>query len=132
MAKSSTTVRVAEGIGAGIAVVGAAAAAGYYFYASDKAKQHRKVAAKWATEMKNEVIKDSKRLQAVSPKTVATIVDAVAQTYRDVKNIDAKELKKASRELKSNWKKIKDEAGKSKKQITKAAKKSVRKTLKKN
>ncbi len=122
MAKSSTTQKVVEGVGVGLAVA-TAAAAGYYFYGSLKAKQHRKIAVKWAYEMKKGVIKETKRLQAVSPEAIATIVDSVAKTYRDLKNIDPKELKKASSELKSNWKKIKNEAGKSKKRVRKPLRK---------
>lgn len=121
MAKSSIAVKVAEGIGATLAV----AAAGYYFYGSKKAKQHRKIATTWAMQMKREVIKQSKQVQKLGPKTVATIVDGVAKTYRDVKNIDASELKQATRELKAHWEQVKQEAGKtmSVKKVKKTAKK---------
>lgn len=130
MKKSSTPVKVAGGIGAGLAAVGAAAAM-YYFYGSDKAKQHRKSAAKWAVKMKSQVVKESKRLQNITPEAIATIVDSVAKTYRDVKNIDTQELKKASDELKSNWKKVKDEAAQSKAQMRRTARKGARKAVRK-
>ena len=47
--------KVAAGVGAGIAAA-AAAGAGYYFYFSKEAKAHRKVAAKWATDLKRDVV----------------------------------------------------------------------------
>jgi hypothetical protein len=114
MKKSSGGMTLAEEVGAGLAVAAVVGAAGYYFYGSKKAKQHRKIVTDWADDMKNEVIKESKRLQDFGPEAIATIVDSVAKTYRDLKNISAAELEKASTELKTNWKKIKTEASKSK------------------
>lgn len=90
-------------IGAGIVAAGAAAAAGYYFYGSKSAKKHRKIAAKWATDMKNEVVKEAKRLGKISPKTYAAIVDRVAKTYVSARSVDAADLKRAAKELKANW-----------------------------
>lgn len=57
--KKTRSNKLAVEIGAGI--VAASAAAGYYFYGSKGAKKHRKIAAKWATAVKKEVIKESAR-----------------------------------------------------------------------
>ena len=100
--KTSKGVIVAE-IGAGLAAAGAAAAAGYYFYASKHAKQHRKIAAKWAGEMKKEVMKEMQHLEKISEKDFAKVVDMVAATYSGVRSIKAADLKRAASELKSNW-----------------------------
>jgi len=112
MAKAKKTSRgkLAAEIGAGLAAAGAAAAAGYYFYGSSKAKQHRKVAAKWANDMKKEVVREAKRLKKVDPKALARVVDSVASTYRGVRSVNAADLKRAANELKSNWKLVHQEA----------------------
>ena len=92
--------KVAAEIAAGLI---AAAAAGYYFYGSSKAKNHRKIAAAWATKMKKEVIRDASRLKDISSRDFGKVVDTVADTYRGVRSIDATDLKRAAQELKSNW-----------------------------
>ncbi len=102
MAKT-TAGKIAGEIGAGLAAAGAAAAAGYYFYGSEKAKQHRKIAAKWATDMKNEVVREAKRLKETTPQQFSKVVDSVAKSYSGVRKINATDVKRAARELKSNW-----------------------------
>jgi hypothetical protein len=114
-------------IGAGLIVAGAAAAAGYYFYASPKAKTHRKIVAKWATDMKKEVLVQTKKLKEVSPKAYEAIVDRVAKTYAIARSVDAKDLKRAAAELKANWKLVQ---GETKKVVRKAARKTVSDTKK--
>lgn len=93
-------------IGAGLLAAGAAAAAGYYFYASKDAKNHRKIAATWATDMQKEVIEETKHLKKVGPKEFASIVDRIAKTYLEIRAIDRTEMKRAVDELKSHWDKI--------------------------
>lgn len=96
-------VKVSAGVAAATAV---AAAAGYYFYASKNAKDHRKIAAKWAGEFKKKAIEEVKMLKKATPKAFGTIVDKAAKAYA---HIDAKELKKAAKELKTNWKMVQAE-----------------------
>ncbi|MDO8231858.1 MAG: hypothetical protein Q7T37_01475 [bacterium] len=108
--KTKGTSKTAMEIGAGLVAVGAAAAAGYYFYGSKKAKSHRKIAAKWAVAMKNDVIKEAKHLEKTSPKAFAAIVDRVAETYRGARAVDVAEVKRAAKELKANWEIVQREA----------------------
>ncbi|GEM_PF-478249 len=103
MAKKTTKGEVAAEIAAGLVAAGAAAVAGYYFYGSKKAKAHRKIAAKWATSMKKEVMREIKQLQKVTPGQFAKVVDTVASTYRGARSVNAADLKRAVNELKSNW-----------------------------
>lgn len=105
-------------IGAGLVAAGAAAAAGYYFYGSKNAKKHRKIAAKWATDMQKEVLKEAKNLKNVSPEKLAVIVDRVAKTYRGARSVKAADVKRAANELKANWEMVKRET-----------KRTVRKTV---
>ena len=99
-AKKTSKGKIAAEIGAGLAAAGAAAAAGYYFYGSKAAKKHRKIAAKWAGDMKNEVIREAKSLKKINPKDFAKVVDTVASTYRGVASVNAADLKRAANELK--------------------------------
>lgn len=102
--KTTKAGNTAMKIGAGVLAAGAAAAAGYYFYGSKSAKKHRKIAAKWANDMKKEVVKEAKRLEKTDPKEFAAIIDRVAKTYRSVRSVDAADVKRAASELKANWK----------------------------
>jgi hypothetical protein len=108
--RKSNKGRIAAGVGAALAA-GAAAAAGYYFYGSSKAKKHRGDAARWAGDMKKEVMKEARGLKKVTAKDFAKIVEAVSATYLKAKKIDTTELEQAAQELKSNWKKVKSELG---------------------
>lgn len=109
MAKKKTSPgKVAAGISAGLAAAGAAAAS-YYFYGSTQAKKHRKIVAKWANDMKNEVIREAKRLDEINPRDFARVVDTITDTYHGARSIDAADLKRAANELKSNWKMVRRE-----------------------
>ncbi|MHB8660703.1 MAG: hypothetical protein ACYC75_02055 [Minisyncoccota bacterium] len=112
MAKKTTKGKIAAGMAVGLAAVGALAATGYYFYGSKHAKAHRKITAKWATDMKREVIRETKRLKKVSPREFEKIVDRVASTYRGFRSVNAADLKRATNELKSNWDMVQREAQK--------------------
>jgi hypothetical protein len=90
-----------KGIGAGIVAAGAAAA-GYYFYASKNAAKNRRIAAKWATDLKKDVIRETKRLKKIDNPAVTAIVDRVSHAYENVRGLDRNDLKKAASELKDN------------------------------
>ena len=126
MAKKTHTGRVVGEVGIGLAAVGAAAALGYYFYGSDTAHKHRRIAAKWARDMKKEVIRETKKLKEDNPEVFAMVVDRVARAYRNIGGIDKTELQRAARELKANWKLVRQEATKTKR-VSKKTVKKVRK-----
>lgn len=113
------------------AVLAAAAGitAGYYFYASKNAKKNRKVAAKWAGDLKNKVVAEAKKRGTVDKKTLAGIVDTATKAYAKVGKLDTKQLADAADELKNHWQKIVGELKTAPKQ--KRATKTVRKTAKK-
>lgn len=134
--------KVAAEIGAGIIAAGAAAAAGYYFYGSKQAKNHRKIAAKWANDMKTEVVRKAKKLEKIGAKDFSKIVDMAAATYRGARSVNTADLKRAANELKSNWKMVQSEIQKtSRKDVSHAkavgkraldrSKKTVKKVVKK-
>jgi len=123
--------KMAVKIGAGLVAAGAAAAAGYYFYGSKNAKKHRKIAAKWATSMKNEVVKEAKRLENASPKAFAAVVDRVAKTYQGARSIKAEDVKRAANELKANWDMIQRETKRTVRKSASRAKATVKRAKKK-
>lgn len=111
-AKKTNKGKIAAEIGVGLAAAGAAAAAGYYFYASKSAKKHRKIAAKWANDLKKKVVQEAKRLDKVDPKKVEKVIDSVVGTYRGLRSVNKADIKRAATELKSNWKLVAQEAKK--------------------
>ena len=134
---------IAVEIGAGIAAAaGAAAAAGYYFYGSKDAAQNRKRTAKWATELKDKVVKETKKqakmVEKLDKKAMTVIVDRASKAYEGVRNVKREDLVAAANELKQNWKEIQAEltvvakkAGNAAKSATKTATKSAAKAVKK-
>jgi len=103
-----------SGIGVGttvgaIAAAAAAAGAGYYFYASKNAPKHRKVAAKWADQMKKEVVTQAKKVKKLDAKTLGRIVDTAAVAYNQVKSVNPMDVMRAASELKRNYTAIKQE-----------------------
>ncbi len=96
-----------KAIGAGVlAATAAGVAAGYYFYASKNAKKHRKIAARWASDLKTDVIRQAKKVQHLDRKDVMAIVDTAARTYENVRDLNRKDIESAARELKDNWQEI--------------------------
>jgi hypothetical protein len=140
--------KLAAEIGAGL--IAAGAAAGYYFYGSKKAKKHRKIAAKWANDMKKDVVTEAKKLKKVDAKSFAKVVDAVAHTYQGVRAVSPSDIKRAGAELKANLQQVRREmeqtgrkgvshmktvgkraVTKSSKTVRKVAKKAARKSTQK-
>lgn len=128
-----------KGVNAGVVAAGAVAAAAaagtaYYFYGAKGAKKHRAAAAKWATGMKREVIKDVRKARKLTAPLVAAAVDRAARGYKSARSIDPKDLSRAASELKRNWKMVAKEisdAGKYAGGVKKAPKKGAKKATKK-
>lgn len=93
-------------LGRKVLAAAALAAAGYYFYASKNAKKNRQVAAKWATDMKKDVVKRAKTLKNIDRAAVAAIIEQSARAYKGIRGLDRGEVERAARELKNNWQKI--------------------------
>ena len=113
-----------------VAAIAGAAAAGYYFYGSKDAKTHRKIAVKWAANMKSDVIKQAKKVKNIDRKTLEGIVVNAQKTYAGLKNMDRKEVERAGRELKSNWQEVLKELNRGAASTTKTAAKAVKKSVK--
>ena len=117
---------------AALAAAGAAAAAGYYFYASENAPKHRKIATKWAKELKSDVVKEAKKLKKIDRAAVMKIVNQAQVAYaKNGPKIDKAALMQAASELKKHWDEIRDEADTTVAAVKKTAKKTVKKVAKK-
>lgn len=129
MAKKTVGKGSRAGLGlAALAAAGAAAAAGYYFYASENAPKHRKIAARWAGDMKRDVLKEAKALKKIDKAAVMKLVDKAAKAYsKNGPKVDKQALIRAAKELKAHWDDIRSEAG----GAVKSAAKAVQKTAKK-
>jgi hypothetical protein len=138
--KGMSTLAKAE-VGAGLlAAVAAAAGAGYYFYGAKDAKQHRSATKKWAKGLKNDVVREAKKLKDLDEKAMAVIVDQAAKAYKGLDDVTPGDLRAAVSELKGNWESVKKELKRTgakakasvKKAVKKAApKKAVKKAVKK-
>lgn len=125
MKKTTTGVQVA--VGAGLAAIAAFAAAGYFLYGKDGAKNRKKVRG-WMLKAKGEVLEGVEKMKDVSEADYKMIVDKVGAKYKSVKNIDPAEVEAMVRELHGHWKNIKKSlspAPKKKKVAKKTSKKKV-------
>jgi hypothetical protein len=116
----------------------AAAAAGYYFYAHKNAKKNRDAAAKWATDFKDDVMRQAGQIKNLDRAALVGIVDGVTRAYEGVRSLDSKDLMRAAEELKDNWQKLRAElktsgvaAGKEARKTVQEAARSARKTARK-
>ena len=132
MAKKTAKSVSKAGLGiAALAAAGAAAAAGYYFYASENAPKNRKIAAKWAVNMKKDVLKEAKKLKKIDKAAVMKLVNQAQSAYaKNGPKIDKEALMKAAMELKKNWDEIRDEADTTVKTAKKTAVKTAKKVVK--
>lgn len=118
MAKTSTAKKVAIA-GAGLAAIAGLAAAGYFLYGKDGAKNRKKVKG-WMLKAKGEVLEGVEKLKDVTEEEYALIINKVGEKYKKVKNIDPAEVEAMMKELQGHWKNIK-------KSIAPAPKKKVAK-----
>lgn len=125
--KGMSTLEKAE-LGAGVlAAVAAASAAGYYFYGSKDAKKHRNATAKWAKGLKNDVVREAKKLKDLDEKAMAAIVDNAAKAYKGLDDVTPGDLRAAVAELKGNWENVRKELRRTGTKAKSSAKKSVKK-----
>ena len=124
--------KVAVNVGLGLAAAAAAAsAAGFYFFGSKDAEKNRKKVSKWAGDMKNDVVKNAKKLKKLDEKAYKAIVDESMKAYTSVKSIDKADLAAAAAELKKNWAHVKSEIVRVEKKGVKTSSAAVKKTVKK-
>ncbi len=107
----------------------ATAAAGYYFYGSKDAKQHRNAAAAWARGLKRTAVKEIKLLKKVDQKAILKAIAAATEIYEGAKDVNRSELMTAARELRTNWKSLMAEASRTAKGATKTVERSAKRAV---
>jgi uncharacterized protein HemX len=120
--KSSTKIAV----GAGLLAAVAAGAAGYYFYGDKNAKKHRASASKWTKDMKQDVLREVKKLKKIDQKSIASIIDTATKAYANIESVTTEDLRKAGAELKKHWKEIEKETLITSKKVAPLVKKTVK------
>ena len=125
---ASKDTKKAAAVTAGVLAAAAAAGAGYYFYGDKNAKKHRQSATKWAKGMKDDVVKEAKKVKKLDQKSIARIVDRAAAVYEGARSVDRSDLRAAAGELKRNWKELQREIMP---EVKKAAQSPAKKTAKK-
>jgi hypothetical protein len=137
MTNGNITKKQAAGLGAlaATAVTAGATAVGYYFYASKDAVKHRKIAAKWASSLKDDVIKQARKMKAFDKKMLTAVITEASKKYAAMNAIDKKDVAQAVKELRANWQNVAAEiqrgAKKTAKIVNKTAHKMVKQTVKK-
>ncbi len=122
--------KVGLGVGLGLAAA-AAAGAGYFFYGSPSATKNRKKVAKWASDIKTDVVKKAKKLEKFDEAAYHKIVDESVKAYKALKKVDPEDVAMLAKELKENWDNVSAEFARVAKKKTAAAKKTVAASAKK-
>ena len=106
--KSGTSFKTVLGVGAGAALVAAAAtaASGYFLYGTKAGARKRKQMKGWMLKAKGEVLERIENLKDINEQAYGKIVNTVMAKYSKAKGINLIELASMKKELKSHWKHI--------------------------
>jgi hypothetical protein len=127
-----TTAKKAIGVGVGVAAAAAALGAGaYYFFGSKQAAKHRKTTARWANDLKKDVVRGVKKAKKLDEAAYRAIVDEASKAYATISDIDRSDLEAAARELRENFKAVKREITRVAKKDTKVVSKAAKGVAKK-
>lgn len=106
-AKKAGKTITTKAVGTGLAAVAAAAIAGTYFlYGSKSASKHRKQVKAWSLKAKGEILEQLEKLSTVNEETYHKVIKQVANKYKTLKRLDAKDVVEFAEELKGHWKDI--------------------------
>lgn len=108
--KSRKKRRIAAGVGAGLALA-AAAVAGTYFFSGARGAKNRKKVKEWATKAKRDVVKRIRTLKKLNRGAYHKAVQEVMRRYKDLKDVNPKEIDAVVRELKGHWNRISRQVG---------------------
>jgi hypothetical protein len=100
---------VKEAAGLGLTALAVAAAGTYFLYGSKNATKNRKKVKGWMLKAKGEVLQEMEHMKDMSEGRYQDTIDAMADRYKMLKNVDEKDLKNLVKELKGHWKGIQKE-----------------------
>jgi gas vesicle protein len=109
--KKGLSAKAVIGIGAGVAVLSAAA----YVLFGPQGKKNRKVIHGWAVKMKGEIIEEFENAKELTESNYYDIIDRAQARYAKFKNVDKEELALLIKDIKRHWKAIKKDADSKKK-----------------
>ncbi|MBX4197881.1 hypothetical protein KW782_00935 [Candidatus Parcubacteria bacterium] len=100
--------RKGSGVGAGLgmAALAAAAAGAYFLYGSKEGAKRRQKIKSWTLRMKGDVMDKMENMREWSEEAYNRVVDGVSEKYKNVKNVDRKELDAVVKDLKKHWNNI--------------------------
>lgn len=101
--QTSTTKKVAEGLG--VMALAAGAAAAYYLTGKEGQKNRKNISA-WAKKAKLEIAQKTKGMEKFSKAAYEQASKEVMAKYKQAKNIDPKELAAFGQEMKGHWDQI--------------------------
>jgi gas vesicle protein len=104
--KKTSGAKKAVAVGAGAAILGAAA----YLLLGPQGKKNRKAVKDWSVKMKKEVALELKKVKSATKPTYDKIVDKIQKKYAILKEVDNDELKNLSQEIKKFWTEIEKKA----------------------
>ena len=119
------------GHGFGLAVLVAAAAAGYFLYGSKEGAKNRKKVKGWTLKAKGEVLEKIEKLKKVDEEDYNNIINKVGEKYAKVKNIDSDEVYAMMGDLRKHWKNIQKKIEPKAKKIAKKGKSVAKKVANK-
>ena len=119
-----------HGVAIGLAAIAATAAAGYFLYGKEGAKNRKKVKG-WMLKAKGEALEKMENLKEIDEEKYHAIIDGVGAKYFKAKNIDDEDVDVLLKDLRKHWKMIKSHIEPTKKKAAKGAKKVVHKAAKK-
>jgi hypothetical protein len=115
-------------IAAGITGLFASALLGAHFlFNTEKGKKSLKHLKSWSFKMKGELLEKLEKAKEIDEAMYTRIVDDLSAKYQKIKGMTVDEVSEITKELKSNWKKIKDEAKKT--QLLSAGKSAPKKVV---
>lgn len=126
MKKTSSSSQQVAAAGIGIALI--AAAAGAFFLYGKHAPKRRQAVRSWMLKAKSEVLEQIEQLPTIDKETYYGLIDAAAERYLKLKEVNSSEVAGLVKELRGYWSGLSKQF--SSKTPKKAAKKSVKKIAK--
>lgn len=109
---------------AGLALA-TAGALGAYLFSGAHALARRRKAARFANTVRTEAQEVFAKAKSVSEKAYHAAIDAAAENYGAVKDLNPRELRRISQELKQEWRSVSKKISRAQARAVTAAKKGV-------
>ena len=108
-------------------ILAAAAAIGGKLLYQKMGTKNRKKVEGWVKDLKEDSIAILGDAQVLSRKAYHDAIEVASRKYKKLRNIDAKDVERAVREIRGHWKEVEHRLSNVEKAVKKVAKKSVHK-----